>query len=698
MSRSIDSLIDTLEQASQLPTKRRTVNIDPTVDALASALYETGALPDEVVRLVNLVTKPSHLTQAIVGTIIRHLYPATKVPREALLQVLGCLGHGELKPSLSSQHLLLRWLVMVNNVLEDPALLSQAYSVLFNLLNTAALRPQLCHLLALITRRKHVRPFRIQALLSLSRHTGNDPALTGLLRVYKSYYPEIIVGDATKGRASSFKHPDPQWRSQLEEIQASHLGERDKAATTRNKFQMNHLLGKQINGQRRIVIPAAHTLQAHESSVTLAEIDGPENLAKNLDKIELPSQLIAVLADPLLQKLMALKPNNEAHMRVNNWVLSCLSDVSSGNAGIDVLLDMVEILQDYVSSTQLLTPTLLHVFAELFQIWDGSERREVILDVLSYLPLSNYDNLYKNTLGPLEACILDNTAERQLILLSFYTALLRRWRVIMLSANDPSALPLPSVAKLVSHVNLLCLTISQTSPTVSSLLSIFEFFNCAQSLLGIPSLSAAALVETPPPSLVYLAHFSHSPAVVSSLYSVVAGFKRGLEAAMTQNLARTPTQRESENIRTFNGFLMDICNCIWRAKAFGTTDANARGCQVSRVVVSSLQQYLAAADPESPLSSAFDVSHSPALCLQSLYYIRGLEDTAVAEKDGYLQERHGGPVTQKSLVALRHRGGLELSWQEYRLGVLRHLEENGFGGISTLMYNTMKNLMQAKSS
>lgn len=53
---------------------------------------------------------------------------------------------------------------MVHHLLENAAILSQTYGVLFNLLDTAAIRPQLCHLLALITRRKHVRPFRIQAM------------------------------------------------------------------------------------------------------------------------------------------------------------------------------------------------------------------------------------------------------------------------------------------------------------------------------------------------------------------------------------------------------------------------------------------------------------------------------------------------------------------------------------------------------
>jgi hypothetical protein len=41
--------------------------------------------------------------------------------------------------------------------------------------------------------------------LSLSQQAGHDPHLIGLLRVFKDYYPEIIVGEAVRGRASAFK-------------------------------------------------------------------------------------------------------------------------------------------------------------------------------------------------------------------------------------------------------------------------------------------------------------------------------------------------------------------------------------------------------------------------------------------------------------------------------------------------------------
>lgn len=40
--------------------------------------------------------------------------------------------------------------------------------------------------------------------MELTRQAGNDPPLVGLMRVYKDYYPDVIMGDAITGRASVF--------------------------------------------------------------------------------------------------------------------------------------------------------------------------------------------------------------------------------------------------------------------------------------------------------------------------------------------------------------------------------------------------------------------------------------------------------------------------------------------------------------
>jgi centromere protein I len=72
--------------------------------------------------------------------LIRNFYPAGKVPDTTVIRVVGSLGHGRAKPKYTAQAALLRWLIMVYDVLENPKVLSQLYAILFNLLDTIAIR------------------------------------------------------------------------------------------------------------------------------------------------------------------------------------------------------------------------------------------------------------------------------------------------------------------------------------------------------------------------------------------------------------------------------------------------------------------------------------------------------------------------------------------------------------------------------
>ena len=66
----------------------------------------------------------------------------------------------------------------------------------------------------------------------------------------------------------------------------------------------------------------------------------------------MPTQLVAVLADPLLQKLMLLRPDAEGFARVSSWVMACVGDVASGDVDLDALLDMLDIIHDFVQCTK----------------------------------------------------------------------------------------------------------------------------------------------------------------------------------------------------------------------------------------------------------------------------------------------------------------------------------------------------------
>jgi len=84
----------------------------------------------------------------------------------------------------------------------------------------------------------------------------------------------------------------------------------------------------------------------------LEEISDAESLVQNLEKIELPTQLVAVLGDPLLQKLLRLRPDNDANVRVSYWIEACINDVISGDADQSTLLDMVETIYEFVQTTK----------------------------------------------------------------------------------------------------------------------------------------------------------------------------------------------------------------------------------------------------------------------------------------------------------------------------------------------------------
>ncbi|KAI1377312.1 Mis6-domain-containing protein [Hypoxylon crocopeplum] len=685
-----DALSDVV-QASKLTAKQRGSSVKPAVERLCSLSYDRGLLPDDLGQLIDLTTTPNFIDQASLGNIVRNLYPATTVGDDLIVKIIGSLGHGKLKPSLGIQGALLKWLVMIYHIIDNQAILSRSYSVLFNLLDTAAIRKQLCHLLALVTRRRHVRPYRIQSLLSLSRQTGNDPAVTGLLRVFKDYYPEIIVGEATRAKASAFKHPGPQWRERLDEIQQAHAARnRDRNERPLDAFRV---VRSRANGKKPTAIPEVHTSNATEKSVTLDEIENVNGFVNNLERIELPNQLIAVLVDPLLQKLLLLKPQAEAHQRASNWLESYGQDLMSGEPGADPS-DCLEMLKTFVSSTKTFPPVFLAFFSEYLKIWDGREGRDSVLTILPYIPLLDFPELLAGIFQPLEAKILDNTATSQLQLLEFYAALLQRWTIALASLEQKSTHAPTIVADLVAHVNDLCLTLVQTSPSASTHSRILDFYELTAVLATDQKLLIHTRIMIPASPLVYILHFSSSPATLSRLCAILSKYKGGFQKAM----ATSRSEYTPEYINEFNGFLMDICNCLWRSRAFNNNDVNSHGCLVSRSLAEDLASYVNSLNMGGSLPSLFSLSYSPALGLSAISYFRELEDEELERGTGGFSTRHAGPVTRASLHTLANNGGLRVGWDDYRLGVLSYLERKGMTGVGELMYNTMTNVMRRRST
>lgn len=283
-----------------------------------------------------------------------------------------------------------------------------------------------------------------------------------------------------------------------------------------------------------------------------------------------------------------------------------------------------------------------------------------------------------------------------LTLLSVYTNLLHHWTTVLKSDDTLPEHASNTISSLIHHVDSLSMTVLHASPGLASELAILDFFEQTSRFIEDETLVRHIRVELPSSLLIYTLFFSPSLVTASRLCYVLAKYKKGLETAMLrphrQEGSRFLDARSYERayVHLYNGYIMDICNCFWRSRAFNDDDADSKGCMVPRPTVKALQSYVTAVDRSSSLDTLFSLSHSSGICLVSITRVRELEDAAIDDEFGTsLHTRHAGPVTIDSLKRLNTAGGLRLSWQEYRASVLHALSLKGFRGITDLLKTTI---------
>ena len=225
-----------MDTAARLPARSRSSQVQPLINSIASFAHSHGLGTVPLSTLFELVRRPSYLDQTSIATVIKALYPAGLVPSALVCNVVASLGVGGSKPSPQTQNLLLRWILLVYEVLEDTACISKLYTTLFNLLDTMSIRyyrssadflPLIMQIISMpftghdykkvscatIPHSDIVRRYLCCEKLNLTsfqrlelyRTTGNGSPLLGLLRVYEDYCPDIMIGQSTPGRLSKFE-------------------------------------------------------------------------------------------------------------------------------------------------------------------------------------------------------------------------------------------------------------------------------------------------------------------------------------------------------------------------------------------------------------------------------------------------------------------------------------------------------------
>lgn len=563
---------------------------------------------------------------------------------------------------------------------------------------------------------------------------GDDKELLTLLRAFKNYCPDVIVGDfGPSGRkALFFKHPDPEWTAHVRQVQETHLEKLQ--ATQPSNFQVVHR-GLVKRGKMEVIVPDVQTSRVSLYHTALEELRSVEHFVERLDRIELPNQIISMMGDALAQKYLFLAQPEAAHQRLNDWLKGFLDDQleriqNHDQEGLESLGYILNLALNYAQYTKVWLPAqfrlsciltrpqeiphaLLSFLQQHVLLWNGYDNQEKVLHLLSYLPLQEYEPLRQEFLHHVEASVLDGTSHSQSVLLDFYSLLIRRWGV-RLRSQPFSAHEYKPLGRLISHAELLALSSLESTiqPTADggserpkpATLSVLDFYCTLAELFSHASSNGSIRLTIPLAPTVYTLVFTPISSVISIMSSVLATYKSSFEASLTSPALQVPRSTDSlyptDLVGQFNGYIMDICNLLWRNRGLNSEDPNALGCLIPAPTVNALTRFIRNMNDNSrdkkreanflfTISSVFSLSHHVALCnLSAACFADIEEDNGIDESKPKLQR----PVTQKALSALEKEGGVKLTWQEYRVRMLDWLDATGNVGIGNLMRSTMKAL------
>ena len=227
--------------------------------------------------------------------------------------------------------------------------LEKCYPTLFHFIDYQALRPHLCYLLCRLTKRRHVRHYRITKLMSLRANSAPELGISTLLSTYANFYPDLLFPELLggggagssavgAGPAAGLKYPDSDWiamvllaharcsrRSEGQTVQSDDEAEAEAESGSR-AAKKQRLSSKAVNegaagdaaaavgltASASIPIPNLITIQplnsarkafgTHSSLIT--ELSSLRHLAHSLDRLVLPSQAAAMLGSGFGARLM----------------------------------------------------------------------------------------------------------------------------------------------------------------------------------------------------------------------------------------------------------------------------------------------------------------------------------------------------------------------------------------------------------
>ncbi|KAI8146316.1 Mis6-domain-containing protein [Fennellomyces sp. T-0311] len=610
---------------------------------------------------------------------------------------------------------LLKWAIAMYDIVDQPKELLKFYGAFFHYLPTASLRPSLCHLLYFMTRRQHVKPYRIQKLLEIAETVDYDAPLYGLLSVYKAYQPDIIMPMSQKA-TTVFEPPLPHIKDMCEQIRNiwnwEDMAEPDEALYRPQLINGRSKRRRTKDDGTAFAVPDATTSTAVEPGVVvIRDVGNVTELAQSLDNLQLPDQMAAVLDNRLLQFMIACDPDETTIARISSWMEQVLNSLLRRRNGSPKMRQMFkEMLQKCIKMahiTKAHLPLIEKFLREYLKTWDGWENKDEIFELITFIKPASYAEINDAFLKPLYRIYSYSDVEWKARLILCYTEWFKNWALLdwkrhterrdaevdievdnliwLFQGLDCNVDYFQTMQHFINHVDrisVIGLTQEDDHPLLQhAALSFFEFASGISIRHDIPE------IIIPGASLIYRSFFSTSGMAMSRICGIIYQYKRAFE----ENDRKTGdwvTRHTSDYLDDFNTYVMDICSAVWRNQALGEPVPEKLPFSLT-TEITNVYHGLCESRGESA-NMALSLTHSGCLA--------GFSEQLMSEKEdnANVLVRHDGPITVQLLKSLSERGGISISYMDYRVQLLERLKEGGFHGLHQLLYDCMTSLIERR--
>ncbi|XP_060126202.1 centromere protein I isoform X2 [Zootoca vivipara] len=579
---SIEEVLTCLNESTGTASQKNRALQGPltTVEKIAQ---ERGLVPEEIHNLLNIVLS-GKLGAVISRGLLKNLIPISVITEDSVMSAVYSLSAQ--KCSSTIQVLVLKWLIVMFDFIDQTENINALYGFFFNLLQYNKLFPYACHMLCLLTRMENVKPFRVRKLLDLqaSPFQASLSTLKTLLWTYKSFAPEMVTVTLPKKPKVPFKtflHP---WKTAIDNIKLRIHGTPSASQLTLKYMEYSQPQKRERN--TKLIPPvcssSAESLAESEKHkfFPLEQLQTFPQLLENIQYLNPPVQIGSVIGSPLLLHCLGLK-DKSISMRMHYWMAHTLKEGcpwykrmnKEDELNFKVFLEEVFkaecFLQRGFSACEEFLWKSLH-------FWDGCCCRSQVLQLIRWISPSSFSEMKTYLYRPLLKLfsisslsfkyeVLENLRELLLNVLNCHMQADMATESNVDVLNTTQFDLISSLTELIHFVNRLS-TVGLCLENNSTLLMnvILDFYETVSDIYLKYNLP---LLMLPPAGVFYPALLSMNSATLDQLCYIMYRCRINLVAAK-ENSEIKKFEFSHQICREYNQYLSTIVGYLWNSQAF----------------------------------------------------------------------------------------------------------------------------------